>query len=63
MTKTFNYKSSFIKFEDDKKGIKATILSPQGKKETETFTSKENAKYWLISKAEYYDRQAYDYMY
>ena len=32
MIKVFDYKSSFIRFEDDKKGIKATILSPQNKK-------------------------------
>ena len=61
--KKFSYKSSNLQIE--KKGNKfvATIISPQNEKETETFTSNADAKYWLISRAEYYDRQAYDYMY
>ena len=54
MTKTFNYKSSFIRFEDDKKGIKATILSPQNKKEIEFFKTEEDAEDWAVSRAEYY---------
>lgn len=61
--KKFSYKSSNLQIK--KKGDKfvATIISPQNKKETETFSSNQDAEYWLISKAEYYDRKAYDYMY
>lgn len=61
--KKFSYKSSNLQIEKKGNEFVATIISPQGKKETETFSSNADAKYWLISKAEYYDRQAYDYMY
>lgn len=54
MIKVFDYKSSFIRFEDDKKGIKATILSPQNKKEIEFFKTEEDAEDWAVSRAEYY---------
>lgn len=61
--KKFSYKSSNLQIKKKGNEFVATIISPQNKKETETFTSNEDAKYWLISKAEYYDRKAYDYMY
>ena len=54
MIKVFDYKSSFIRFEDDKKGIKATILSPQNKKEIEFFKTEEDAEDWAVSRAEDY---------
>ena len=63
MTKTFDYKSSFIKFEDDKKGIKTTILSPQDKREIEFFKTVEDAKDWAVSRAEYFDRLPYSFRY
>lgn len=61
--KKFSYKSSNLQIEKKGNEFVATIVSPQNKRETETFKSNRDAKYWLISKAEYYDRQAYDYMY
>ena len=61
--KKFSYKSSNLQIKKKGKDFVATIISPQNEKVTKTFTSKEDAKYWLISKAEYFDRQAYDYMY
>lgn len=61
--KKFSYKSSNLQIKKKGNEFVATIISPQNEKETETFSNKEDAKYWLISKAEYYDRQAYDYMY
>jgi hypothetical protein len=61
--KKFSYKSSNLQIKKKGSEFVATIISPQNEKETETFFSEEDAKYWLISKAEYYDRQAYDYMY
>lgn len=47
MIKVFDYKSSFIRFEDDKKGIKATILSPQNKKEIEFFKTEEDSTHFV----------------
>lgn len=61
--KKFSYKSSNLQIKKKGKEFVATIITPQNEKETETFASQEEAKYWLISKAEYFDRQAYDYMY
>lgn len=61
--KKFSYKSSNLQIKKKGKEFVATIITPQNEKETETFASQEDAKYWLISKAEYFDRQAYDYMY
>ena len=63
MTKTFDYKSSFIKFEDDKKGIKAIIVSPQNKTEIEFFKTVEDAKDWAVSRAECFDRLPYSFRY
>lgn len=59
----FSYKSSHLQIKKKGKDFVATIISPQNVKEKETFSSQEDAKYWLISKAEYFDRQAYDYKY
>lgn len=61
--KKFSYKSSNLQIKKKGKDFVATIITPQNERETETFASQEDAKYWLISKAEYFDRQAYDYMY
>lgn len=63
MIKVFDYKSSFIRFEDDKKGIKATILSPQNKKEIEFFKTEEDAEDWAVSRAECFDRLPYSFRY
>lgn len=61
--KKFNYKSSHLQIEKSGENFIATIISPQNIKERDIFTNQEDAKYWLISKAEYYDRKTYDYMY
>ena len=61
--KKFSYKSSNLQIEKKGKRFVATIVSPQNIKETETFLNQDAARYWLISRAEYFDRKAYDYMY
>lgn len=63
MIKRMNYKSTYIEIEKENGKVVTRLISPQDKKETQTFDNEKDAEYWAVSRAEYFDRLPYAFRY
>ena len=63
LIKKTNYKSSHVELTKESGVYKANLTGPNGEKFAETFKTELQATQWLVSKAEWLDRKAYDYRY
>ena len=63
IVKNVSYKSCHIKVERDTKRntYKVVVTDANGEKYRDTFKTELDATLWAVSKAEYCDREAYDY--